>query len=328
MKINIWKLISIALAVSTAVLGFLMPRQYQAGCADGYKQGYDEGENVGYETGYSEGIAEFDEGYALGWAQKQAVIDADIAQTSEYKSWAKAYTELGNEEIDSEIKAVYNELHASINNWYNMWEEGAYERLVSHGSNLVNGADFNRYWFLKKALPYSVEALHNVVDNMMTLENDHVKANGIFWSAYNNIETALEEGGYFPAYATRYEEWLAMLPDSKQSFDEYARDTVQRIEGNNANGIAERVEEGSASAERAVEMEETPRSSCFSYIGYDEANETLYVVFRESGMEYVYHNFTDGDWYSFYNADSLGKYYNAHIKGNYECEKIGKYQGN
>lgn len=284
MKINIWKLISIALAVSTTVLGFLVPRQYQAGCADGYKQGYDEGKTAGYEAGYTEGIAEFDEGYALGWAQKQAVIDADIAQTSEYKSWAKAYTELGNEEIDSEIKAVYNELHASINNWYNMWEEGAYERLVSHGSNLVNGADFNRYWFLKKALPYSVEALHNVVDNMMTLENDHVKANGIFGSAYNNIETALEESGYFPAYATQYE--------------------------------------------GAAEMEQTPRSSCFSYIGYDEANETLYVVFRESGMEYVYHNFTDGDWYSFYNADSLGKYYNAHIKGNYECEKIGKYQGN
>lgn len=284
MRINIWKLISIALAVSTAVLGFLVPRQYQVGCADGYKQGYDEGGTAGYEAGYTEGIAEFDEGYALGWAQKQAVIDADIAQTSEYKSWAKAYTELGNEEIDSEIKAVYNELHASINNWYNMWEEGAYERLVSHGSNLVNGADFNRYWFLKKALPYSVEALHNVVDNMMTLENDHVKANGIFGSAYNNIEAALEESGYFPAYATRYE--------------------------------------------GAVEMEQTPRSSCFSYIGYDEANETLYVVFRESGMEYVYHNFTDGDWYSFYNADSLGKYYNAHIKGNYECEKIGKYQGN
>lgn len=199
-------------AASTAVLGFLMPCQYQAGCADGYKQGYDEGKTAGYEAGYTEGIAEYDEGYALGWAQKQAVIDADIAQTPEYKSWAKAYPELGNEEIDSEIKTIYNELHASINNWYNMWEEGAYERLASHGSNHVNGADFNRYWFLKKALPYSVEALHNVVDNMMKLENDHVKANGIFWSAYNNIETALEESGYFPTYATRYEEWSAMLP--------------------------------------------------------------------------------------------------------------------
>ena len=70
-------------------------------------------------------------------------------------------------------------------------------------------------------------------------------------------------------------------------------------------------------------MEETPRSSCFSEIGYDAKNEILHVVFRTTGIEYVYYDFTQSDWNAFYNADSLGKYFNAYIKGHFDYKKIG-----
>lgn len=70
-------------------------------------------------------------------------------------------------------------------------------------------------------------------------------------------------------------------------------------------------------------MEETPRSSCFSEIGYDAKNEVLHVVFRTTGIEYVYYDFTQSDWNTFYNADSLGKYFNANIKGYFDYKKIG-----
>ena len=70
-----------------------------------------------------------------------------------------------------------------------------------------------------------------------------------------------------------------------------------------------------------VAMTATPNSSCFSKIGYSAAFETLVVTFRGSGKTYCYTNFTAADWAAFRSADSLGRYYNAHIKGNYPCEK-------
>ena len=71
-----------------------------------------------------------------------------------------------------------------------------------------------------------------------------------------------------------------------------------------------------------VAMTATPNSSCFSKIGYSEAFETLVVTFRGSGQTYCYTNFTAADWAAFRSADSLGSYYNTHIKGNYPCEKV------
>ena len=70
-----------------------------------------------------------------------------------------------------------------------------------------------------------------------------------------------------------------------------------------------------------VAMTATPNSSCFSKIGYSVAFETLVVTFRGSGQTYCYTNFTAADWAAFRSADSLGSYYNTHIKGNYPCEK-------
>ncbi len=71
-----------------------------------------------------------------------------------------------------------------------------------------------------------------------------------------------------------------------------------------------------------VAMTATPDSSCFSEIGYSEAFETLVVTFRDSGKTYCYTNFSAADWAAFQAADSLGRYFNASIKGKFPCEKV------
>jgi len=68
-------------------------------------------------------------------------------------------------------------------------------------------------------------------------------------------------------------------------------------------------------------MTATPRSSCFSEIGYSQAHETLVVRFRDSGQRYSYYQVPLSVWTAFRAADSLGRYFNRQIKGNYTCEK-------
>lgn len=67
-----------------------------------------------------------------------------------------------------------------------------------------------------------------------------------------------------------------------------------------------------------IDMESTPQSSCFSSVGYDSDFQVLAVVFRTTGKMYVYYDFPESEWDNFINADSLGKYYNANIKGKYD----------
>jgi hypothetical protein len=71
-----------------------------------------------------------------------------------------------------------------------------------------------------------------------------------------------------------------------------------------------------------VSMQSTPKSSCFSEIGYDSDWEILVVRFRDSGAVYTYSDFPEDEWNKFIAASSLGRWYNAHIKGRYEDEKI------
>ena len=72
----------------------------------------------------------------------------------------------------------------------------------------------------------------------------------------------------------------------------------------------------------SVDMEPTPDSTCFEAVGYDSAFEVLVVRFRDSGSRYTYLDFPESEWSDFMAADSLGSFYNAHIKGEYECTKI------
>ena len=69
-------------------------------------------------------------------------------------------------------------------------------------------------------------------------------------------------------------------------------------------------------------MEETPQSSCFSEVGYDDESCILYARFRDSGSLYSYHDFEPEVFYEFINDESLGRYFNYYIKGYYYCERL------
>ena len=70
-----------------------------------------------------------------------------------------------------------------------------------------------------------------------------------------------------------------------------------------------------------VSLTATPDSSCFSKIGYSEAHETLVLVFRGGGT-YLYTGVPVSVWQSFRGAESLGRFFNTKIKGNYPSEKV------
>lgn len=71
----------------------------------------------------------------------------------------------------------------------------------------------------------------------------------------------------------------------------------------------------------SFDMIETPDSSAFSEIGYDEDEMLLVVVFRSSGP-YLYYSVPEDIWDGLYNADSKGGYFNQYIKNEYICEKL------
>jgi len=63
-------------------------------------------------------------------------------------------------------------------------------------------------------------------------------------------------------------------------------------------------------------------SDCFSEIAFDDSEEILYVRFRDSNAAYRYLGFSLDDWKKFVTQESPGSWYNSHIKGLYECQKI------
>lgn len=81
-------------------------------------------------------------------------------------------------------------------------------------------------------------------------------------------------------------------------------------------------EEPAKKITKSWKMQDTERSTCFSQVGYDFDNEELHLVFRESGKEYIYSEFPEKDWSDFWNAESLGSYYNKWIKGKYPSRKV------
>lgn len=86
--------------------------------------------------------------------------------------------------------------------------------------------------------------------------------------------------------------------------------------------VADYDDEGPYTGEYIV-WQETPGSTCFSYVGYDSKYEKLAVIFRDnSSRTYLYSNFDMNAYRTFMAADSLGSYYNKNIKGHYTCERI------
>lgn len=62
-------------------------------------------------------------------------------------------------------------------------------------------------------------------------------------------------------------------------------------------------------------------SSTVKSTEYDTKTQTLTVEFK-NGNAYEYYKFTETDWNSLQNADSIGKYLNTHIKGKFDYKQI------
>lgn len=66
-------------------------------------------------------------------------------------------------------------------------------------------------------------------------------------------------------------------------------------------------------------------SSNLASVGYDPNSETLEVEFRKGGDVYRYFNVPDIEHQRLINAyasgTTIGKYFSAHIRNNYACEK-------
>ena len=62
-------------------------------------------------------------------------------------------------------------------------------------------------------------------------------------------------------------------------------------------------------------------SSNIESVGYDESTETLYVTFK-NGSTYKYDKVPFWKFTELVDADSVGKYLNAEIKGQHEYSRL------
>jgi KTSC domain len=62
-------------------------------------------------------------------------------------------------------------------------------------------------------------------------------------------------------------------------------------------------------------------SSMANALGYDEESRVLQIEFA-NGAIYQYSGVEPETWEELHDTDSIGRYYNAEIKGNYHCDRI------
>jgi KTSC domain len=74
-------------------------------------------------------------------------------------------------------------------------------------------------------------------------------------------------------------------------------------------------------ADPRFEYLDTSRSSFITAAWYDSSNS--YMVIGLRGTYYHYCRMPENAWKAFHAADSLGRHYNAFIKGNYDCRLGG-----
>jgi KTSC domain len=63
-----------------------------------------------------------------------------------------------------------------------------------------------------------------------------------------------------------------------------------------------------------------PKSNMISVIDYDEENKQLNLTFTKGGV-YHFSDFPKDEFNNLINAESVGKYFLAHIKGKYKYDK-------
>lgn len=63
-------------------------------------------------------------------------------------------------------------------------------------------------------------------------------------------------------------------------------------------------------------------SSMANAVGYDEENQVLQIEFY-NGATYQFSGVEPQIWEELQETDSVGRYFNAEIRGNYECDTLG-----
>jgi hypothetical protein len=64
------------------------------------------------------------------------------------------------------------------------------------------------------------------------------------------------------------------------------------------------------------------QSSALEQVSYDEVAHTLCATFRETGRTYIYEDVPQEVYDSLLFADSLGAYFNAHIRGHFPYHEV------
>ena len=64
------------------------------------------------------------------------------------------------------------------------------------------------------------------------------------------------------------------------------------------------------------------QSTALEQLHYDEGARTLRATFRESGRTYLYRDVPQEIYDGLIFADSLGAYFNAHIRDSYDFEEL------
>jgi hypothetical protein len=65
-------------------------------------------------------------------------------------------------------------------------------------------------------------------------------------------------------------------------------------------------------------------SKMLSAAAYDEAKQELYLRFRNTGQVYRYFEFTAADNLAFISAESRGRFFRAHIRDHFRCERMAR----
>jgi KTSC domain len=95
---------------------------------------------------------------------------------------------------------------------------------------------------------------------------------------------------------------------------------VQAFEGlQQLNDLVAEVSYLAPQAESIIAM--AVDSSMANALGYDEESRVLQIEFA-SGAIYQYSGVEPEKWEELHDTDSIGRYYNAEIKGNYQCDRI------
>jgi hypothetical protein len=65
------------------------------------------------------------------------------------------------------------------------------------------------------------------------------------------------------------------------------------------------------------------QSSALEQVAYDQTAHTLRATFRDSGRTYIYRGVPQDVYDGLIFADSIGAFFNAHIRDSFDFEEVG-----